>query len=85
MKFGITTHGKKPSPRSAAAVDRGILNAMGFYSPLLAMLDHAVEERFLKTENRALVLAWDQPAELLQALEEGRPVHVEKWLDRETR
>ena len=35
----------------------GILNVLGFYSPLLAMLDHAVEERFLKPENRALVLA----------------------------
>jgi predicted Rossmann-fold nucleotide-binding protein len=43
---------------------------LGFYSPLLAMLDHAVEERFLKPENRALVLARDRPADLLQALEE---------------
>ena len=48
----------------------GILNVLGFYSPLLAMLDHAVEERFLKPENRALVLARDRPADLLQALEE---------------
>jgi len=63
----------------------GILNVLGFYSPLLAMLDHAVEERFLKPENRALVLALDQPADLLQALEDWRPVHNEKWLSRETR
>jgi predicted Rossmann-fold nucleotide-binding protein len=33
---------------------------LGFYSPLLAALNHAVEERFLKTENRALVRARDQ-------------------------
>ena len=63
----------------------GILNVMGFYSPLLRMFDHAVEERFLKPENRALVLARDQPPELLQALEEWRPVQIEKWLSRETR
>jgi uncharacterized protein (TIGR00730 family) len=63
----------------------GILNVLRFYSPLLAMLDHAVEERFLKRENRALVLARDQPADLLQALEEWRPIRVEKWLSRETR
>src|SRR6202051_3917576 len=63
----------------------GILNVSGFYSPLLRMFDHAVEERFLKPENRALVLARDKPAELLQALEEWRPTHVEKWLSRETR
>jgi hypothetical protein len=34
--------------------------------------------QFLKRENRALVLARDQPADLLQALEEWHPVHVEK-------
>ena len=63
----------------------GILNVEGYYSPLLAMFDHAVEERFLKPENRALVLARESPSELLQALEEWCPVRVEKWLDRETR
>jgi hypothetical protein len=39
----------------------------------------------LKPENRALVLAGESPADLLQALEEWRPVRVEKWLSRETR
>jgi uncharacterized protein (TIGR00730 family) len=63
----------------------GILNVVGYYTPLLAMLDHAVQERFLKPENRGLVLARDSVVELLQALEEWRPVRVEKWLDRETR
>jgi uncharacterized protein (TIGR00730 family) len=63
----------------------GILNTLGYYSPLLAMFDHAVEEQFLKPKNRALVLARDSPAELLQALEEWRPVLIEKWLTRETR
>jgi uncharacterized protein (TIGR00730 family) len=63
----------------------GILNTLGFYSSLQAMLDHAMGERFLKPENRALVLARDSPADLLQALEDWRPVHIEKWLDRETR
>jgi len=43
------------------------------------------KERFLKPENRALVLARDSVVKLLQALEEWRPVRVEKWLDRETR
>ena len=32
----------------------GVLNVLGFYTPLLAMFDHAVEERFLKMENRRL-------------------------------
>jgi uncharacterized protein (TIGR00730 family) len=63
----------------------GILNVLGYYSPLLAMFDHTVKERFLKQENRGLVLARDSVVKLLQALEEWRPVRVEKWLDRETR
>ena len=63
----------------------GILNVLGYYSPLLAMFDHAVEERFLKAENRGLVLARDSVTELMGALEEWSPVRVEKWLDRETR
>ena len=63
----------------------GVLNVLGYYSPLLAMFDHAVEERFLKPENRALVTARESPADLLQALEEWSPVQVEKWLSRETR
>jgi uncharacterized protein (TIGR00730 family) len=61
----------------------GVLNVFGYYSPLLTMFDHAVQERFLKAENRSLVLARDSVAELLQALEGWRPVRVEKWLDRE--
>ena len=63
----------------------GIVNVLGYYTPLLKMLDHAVDQRFLKPQNRALVLARDTPAELLEAFEEWRPVHVEKWLDRTTR
>jgi len=63
----------------------GILNILGYYTPLLSMFDHAVEERFLKPENRALVLARESTADLLQALEQWRPVRVEKWLSRETR
>ncbi len=63
----------------------GVLNVLGYYTPLLAMFDHAVEERFLKTENRGLVLARESAAELLRALEEWRPARVKKWLDRKTR
>jgi uncharacterized protein (TIGR00730 family) len=63
----------------------GILNVLEFYTPLLRMFDHAVREQLLKPENRALVLARESAGELLQALEDWRPTHAEKWLDRETR
>ena len=63
----------------------GIVNVLGYYTPLLTMLDHAVDQRFLKAQNRGLVLARDTPADLMDAFEQWRPVHVEKWLDRQTR
>ena len=63
----------------------GILNVLGYYSSLLAMFDHAVEEKFLKPENRLLVLSRDSIPELLAALEDWRPTHVEKWPDRQAR
>jgi predicted Rossmann-fold nucleotide-binding protein len=63
----------------------GILNALGFYSPLLGLLDPAVGERFLKPENRELVRARVTPAGLLPAPEDWRPSHVDKWLSRERR
>jgi hypothetical protein len=47
------------------------------------MFDHAVQERFLKPENRGLVLARDSVAGLLRALKDWHPVRVEKWLDRD--
>jgi hypothetical protein len=78
--------------RGTYAKPFGILNVMGIYSPLPRMFGcsgcstmRGREERSLKTENRALVLARDQLADLLQALEEWRPAHIEKWLSRETR
>ena len=63
----------------------GILNVVGFYSPLLAMFDHLVKEGFVRPAGRALVIARNSPGELLDALEEWQPVRVEKLLDRETR
>jgi uncharacterized protein (TIGR00730 family) len=62
----------------------GLLNVCGFYSPLLTMFDRLVQERFLRPENRSLVLSRETPAELLQAFEEWRPVPVKKLLGRET-
>jgi uncharacterized protein (TIGR00730 family) len=63
----------------------GILNVLEYYSPLLEMFDRAVKERFLKPEHRALVLSSESPAELVEALQQWRPVRVEKWLDRAMR
>ncbi len=63
----------------------GLINVRGYFTPLLAMFDHAVTEKFLKPENRRLVLARATPAAMLSALEAWQPApRVEKWCERVT-
>jgi len=63
----------------------GVLNVLGYFTPLLAMFDRARDERFLNSENRALVLAGESASELLDALSSWQPIPVAKWLDRDER
>ena len=58
----------------------GLLNVNGFYDPLLAMFDRAVEDGFLREENRAMALAADDGESLLAAMAAYRPEPVSKWL-----
>jgi uncharacterized protein (TIGR00730 family) len=46
----------------------GLLNVEGFYDPLLALVDRAVGDGFIKLENRAIVIADSDPAALLDRL-----------------
>ena len=46
----------------------GILNVAGFFDPLLAMLDRAVSEGFLRSEDRALVLVDEAPKTMLNRM-----------------
>jgi hypothetical protein len=59
----------------------GLLNVDGFYDHLLSFLDHAVTERFLRPEHRALLLAEPDPPTLLQAMRTWRSAEVAKWFD----
>ena len=60
----------------------GLLNVGGYFTPLLAFLDRAVEERFVKPVHRALIHVDDTPERLLDAFARWRAPVVEKWLDR---
>ena len=51
----------------------GILDVDGYYAPLLAFLDRAVEEGFLGVETRALLVRDDEPERLLARLLERVP------------
>ena len=61
----------------------GLLNLNGFYDPLLALFDRAVDEGFLRAPNRAMALAAGSLDELLSAMRAYRPEPVSKWLKEE--
>jgi uncharacterized protein (TIGR00730 family) len=60
----------------------GLVNMGGFYDPLIAMLDHAVAERFLRPEHRNILLIDDSFERLLQKFNTWEPVTAEKWIER---
>jgi uncharacterized protein (TIGR00730 family) len=61
----------------------GLLDVAGYYAPLEAMLDHAVEQRFLRPETRAMLVADDSLEALLARFDGWEPPSVRKWIDRE--
>ena len=63
----------------------GILNVENYFTPLLAMFDHAMREGFLHDSHRALVIEATEPESLLDLFAKYQPQHVEKWLGREKR
>jgi len=63
----------------------GILNAAGFYDKLLALLDHTIDEAFVRAGHRSLVLVEDDPSKLLDRLAEFQPPRLQKWLDSDSR
>ncbi|MFD1872197.1 TIGR00730 family Rossman fold protein [Hymenobacter bucti] len=62
----------------------GLLNTLGFYDALLALLDHMSGEAFLRAENRDQVLQHANAAALLDAMQAYQPLRLEKWLTPET-
>jgi uncharacterized protein (TIGR00730 family) len=60
----------------------GLLNVAGFFDPLLAWIDRAVAEGFIRLEHRRLLLVDDDPVRLLDALARYQPpAPVARWVD----
>jgi uncharacterized protein (TIGR00730 family) len=60
----------------------GALNVRGFYDPMRAMLTRAVDEGFLKTEHRDMIVIDADPASLLDALADWKAPTVTKWIEK---
>ena len=58
----------------------GLLNVAGYFDPLIAMLDRAVGEGFLRPAHRRWLVVADSGPELLAALAQVRPPSVNKWI-----
>jgi uncharacterized protein (TIGR00730 family) len=59
----------------------GLLDVAGYYRPLVAFLDHAVRERFVRPSTRSLLAVSEDLDDLLAALEASRPPTEDKWMD----
>lgn len=58
----------------------GILNTEGYFDPLIRLIDHSLEEGFIRPENRALVIDDTDPDRLIQRLLETATPPQEDWL-----
>lgn len=63
----------------------GLLNVENYFAPLLDLFDQAVRERFVREENRRLVLDDSDPARLLEKMVRFEAEPVPKWTGREER
>jgi uncharacterized protein (TIGR00730 family) len=61
----------------------GLLDVAGYYAPLEAMLDHAVQQRFLRPQTRAMLVRDDSLDALLERFDGWEPPGVPKWIDRD--
>lgn len=58
----------------------GILEVAGYFAPLIAFLDRAVERGFLAAETRAAIIDDEDPERLLDRLSTPRPAPTGRWI-----
>ena len=57
----------------------GLLNVNHFFDPLIAMLDHTIEQGFMNKNYREMIIISQDPEELIEKMDAYRPVHAIKW------
>jgi len=58
----------------------GLLDVAGYWTPLIAFLDHAVAEGFLRPEHRKLVVVERSPGRLLERLSRHKVPLAPRWI-----
>jgi len=60
----------------------GLLNVAGYYDGLIAFLDHAVAEQFVKPLHRSILSVEQEPAALLEGFARYQAPSLPKWVDK---
>lgn len=61
----------------------GLLNANGYFDHLAAFLEHAIDQQFVKPENRPMLIIDADAGSLLDRFERYEPPSVKKWISAE--
>lgn len=59
-----------------------LLNVDHYYAGIFNFLNHAVEEQFIKSIHRDMLLIEEDPSKLLEAMNQYNPPAVDKWIGR---
>jgi uncharacterized protein (TIGR00730 family) len=62
----------------------GLLNVNGFYGPLLGLVNHAINERFIKPTQRDLIVVESEFGALLDRMAHQHVPDEPKWIGKET-
>lgn len=62
----------------------GLLNIAGYFDPLLAFVDRAVDEKFVRPVHRSMVIVEEDAERLLDRFADYEPPRVAKWINAAT-
>jgi uncharacterized protein (TIGR00730 family) len=63
----------------------GLLNALGYFDPLIELVHHALREGFIYAEHRTMLLNAPDAPGLIALLRQYRPPHgLERWVNRDS-
>jgi predicted Rossmann-fold nucleotide-binding protein len=82
MPKGVTQPAQRPELPGRSPARSSLLQRRTHFDSLIALLNHSVEQRFLRREHRELLVVDSEPETLLNHLMSWEPVVVDKWLDR---
>lgn len=61
----------------------GLLNTLGYYDPLIKLVDHALAENFIYDEHKVLLVSENDPKGLLDCLQTYEaPKNLHRWITR---